>query len=77
MSALVKKNRLKSFLFHTPVPNYKDMDLSLTYELVKAKFDIAKMDQTSEYDFILSMSKIPGIQTSFQQIHDFIRLAKF
>jgi hypothetical protein len=68
-------------MFQTPVPNYKDVDLSFSYDLVKATFDFAKMDQTSGYDFtqqvILSMSKLSRIQLSSPQIHDFIRLGKF
>jgi glucuronosyltransferase len=61
----------------TPVPNYKDVDLSFTYKVSKDKFDFAKMDQTSGYDFmqkvILSMSKLPRLQLSSPQMRDFIR----
>jgi hypothetical protein len=68
------------FLFQTPVPNYKDVDLSFTYELVKKNFDFVQMHQTSEYDFmeqiIIPVSKLPRLQLSSKQIQDFIRFAK-
>jgi hypothetical protein len=68
------------FLFQTPVPSYKDVDLFFTYEHLRAIFDFTNMDQTSGYDFardvIPFLSKIPEIQLSSTQIQEFMRFAK-
>ena len=67
-------------LFQTPVPNYKDVDLSFSYELFHSTFDFAKMDQSSPYDFgeqiTRVMAEIVKQQWSSPQLQEFIRLAK-
>jgi hypothetical protein len=67
------------FLFQTPVPNYKDVELS-SYEFVKPVLEFAKMENNSLNDIsekiFLEMIKLPGHQLSSPQIQDFIRLAK-
>jgi hypothetical protein len=67
-------------LFQTPVPNYKDVDLSFSYENFHSTFDFAKMEQTSPYDIIKisipTMSKIIEHQLNSPHLQEFIRLAK-
>jgi hypothetical protein len=68
------------FLFQTPFPNYKDVDVSFSYKHVKTTFDLGKVDQTSQYSFkkqvILFVYKITGTQLSSPQILVLIRLEK-
>jgi hypothetical protein len=64
-------------LFQTPLPNYKDVDLSFSYELVNAGFDFTNMEKNSAYDnvqLMSAMSKLSEIHLSSPQIQDFIRL---
>jgi hypothetical protein len=67
-------------LFQTPVPNYRDVDLSFSYEYFRSAFDFAKMDLTSPYDFsgevLTVMTTIVEKQCDSPQLQEFIRLAK-
>jgi len=67
-------------LFQTPVPNYKDVDLSFSYKYFRSAFDFAKMDLVTPYDFsggiITFMTQMVEQQYSSPQLQEFIRLAK-
>jgi len=67
-------------LFQTPVPNYKDVDLSFTYQHFRSAFNFAKMDLASPYDFtaelITFVFSMVEQQYSSPQLQEFIRLAK-
>jgi len=67
-------------LFQTPIPNYKDVDLSFSYKYFRSAFNFAKMDLVSPYDFgggIMSvMTQIVEEQYNSPQLQEFIRLVK-
>jgi hypothetical protein len=67
-------------LFQTPVPNYKDVDLSFSYKYFRAALDFAKMDLVTPYDFgedIMNvMIHMVEEQCSSPQLQEFIRLVK-
>jgi hypothetical protein len=67
-------------LFQTPVPNYKDVDLSFSYKYFRSAFDFAKMDLATPYDFggeiMTVMTNIVEQQCSSPQLQEFIRLTK-
>lgn len=68
-------------MFQTPVPNYKDVDLSFSYKYFRSAFDFAKMDLTSPYDFgegiIQVLTQVVEDQHSSPQLQEFIRLQNF
>jgi len=67
-------------LFQTPIPNYKDVDLSFSYKYFRSAFNFAKMDLASPYDFgggiISVMTQIVEEQYNSPQLQEFIRLVK-
>ena len=68
-------------LLQTPVANYRDVDLSFTYEMNVLAKDYAKVDPTSPYDFLKqhfsNMFKVAELQLSSPRIRDFMRFVNF